>query len=88
MVASDNLDHGGSPMATSAAERMAATRARRRAGLVQFVVTLPIAERDQIVRLGHEGIAADEPRAAGEALRLFICDTIACMDTEDRMPRV
>ena len=43
MLAGDNLDHRGSPMATSA-ERMAATRARRRAGLVRFVVTLPIAE--------------------------------------------
>ena len=75
MVAGDNLDHGVT-VATSA-ERMAATRFRRRAGLVQFVVTLPIAERDEIVRLGYEGVAADDQRAAGEALRLFITDTLA-----------
>ena len=61
----------------SAAERMAATRARRRAGLVQFVITLPIAEREKIVRLGYEGVAADDQRGAGEALRLFIADTLA-----------
>ena len=84
MLAGDNLDHRGSPMATSA-ERMAATRARRRAGLVRFVVDA--ADR-RAVRLGYEGVTADEPRAAGEALRLFISDTIACTDTEDHVPKV
>ena len=64
-------------MATSA-ERVAASRARRRAGLVQFIVTMPIAERDEIARLGYEAIAGQDTRAASEALRLFISDIIAC----------
>ena len=61
-------------MATSA-ERMAATRARRRSGLVQFVVAMPISDRDEIARAGYEAIAA-------EALRLFISNTVACLDVQ------
>jgi hypothetical protein len=48
---------------------MAATRARRRSGLVQFMVTMPIAERDEIARLGYEAIASQDQQAAGEAQR-------------------
>jgi hypothetical protein len=59
----------GITVATSA-ERMAATRARRRAGLAQFVVTMPIAERNEIARLGYEAIGGEDERAAAEALRL------------------
>jgi hypothetical protein len=64
MIPGDDLDHGEPPMAATSAERMAATRARRRAGLVQFLVTLPIAEMDEIVRLGYEGVAAARGRPA------------------------
>ena len=32
---------------------------------------------DEIARAGYEAIAADDQRAAGEALRLFITDTLA-----------
>ena len=67
-------------MATSA-ERMAATRARRRSGLVQFVVAMPISDRDEIARAGYEAIAGTDQRAAAEALRLFISNTDACLDT-------
>ncbi len=59
---------------------MAATRARRRSGLVQFVVTMPISDRNEIARAGYEAIVGEDTRAAAEALRLFISDTVACHD--------
>jgi hypothetical protein len=61
---------------------MAATRARRRAGLVQFVATMPISDRDEIARAGYEAIAGEDERAAAGALRLFISDTVACLDVQ------
>ena len=61
---------------------MAATRARRCAGLVQFVVTMPISDRDEIARAGYEAIAGEDERAVAEALRLFISDTVACLDVQ------
>jgi hypothetical protein len=64
-VGDDNLDHGVT-VATSR-ERMAATTARRRAGLAQFVVTMPPSDRDEIARAGYEAIAGDDERAAAEA---------------------
>jgi hypothetical protein len=51
-------------------ERMAATTARPRAGLVQFVATMPTSDRDEIARAGYEAIAGKDERAAAEALRL------------------
>ena len=63
-------------------ERMAATRARRRSGLVQFVVTMPISDRDEIARAGYEAIAGQDQRAAAEALRLFISDTVSGLDVQ------
>jgi hypothetical protein len=71
----------GITVATSA-ERMAATRARRRSGLVQFMVTMPITDRDEIARAGYEAIAGQDQRAAAEALRLFISNTVACLDVQ------
>ena len=79
-VGDDNLDHGVT-VATSR-ERMAATTARRRAGLAQFVVTMPPSDRDEIARAGYEAIAGDDERAAAEAPRLFISDTVACLDVQ------
>jgi hypothetical protein len=37
---------------------------------------MPIAERDEIARLGYEAVAGQDTRAASEALRLFISDTV------------
>ena len=69
MVGDNNLDHGVT-VATSR-ERMAATTARRRAGLAQFAVTMPPSDRDEIARAGYEAIAGTDQRAAADALRLF-----------------
>jgi hypothetical protein len=55
MVAGDNLDHGESPMATSA-ERMPAKRARRRKNLVQVTLTIASEDLDQIARSGYPGV--------------------------------
>jgi hypothetical protein len=46
---------------------MAATTARRRAGLAQFVVTMPPSDRDEIARAGYEAIAGREGRCRSAA---------------------
>ena len=72
----------------SAAERMAATRARRRQNLVQVVATIPTSDLDAIAKTGYPDVKADDLHRRAEALGLFISDTVACMDTEDRVPKV
>jgi len=45
-------------------------------------VTIPTSDRDEIARAGYEAIAGEDERAAAEALRLFISNTVACLDVQ------
>ena len=43
---------------------------------------MPISDRDEIARAGYPRRCRRGERAAAEALRLFISDTVACLDIQ------
>ena len=69
-------------------ERVAAHRARRRKSLVQITAAISESDLKEIAGAGYPDVKSDDRQQAALALGLFISDTVACLDTEDTVPRV
>lgn len=62
-------------MATSAKERMQATRSRRKHGLRLAKVEISESEIQHLARLGYD-VRADDPESLGYAITSFLADAV------------
>ena len=67
-------------MATTAAERMRAHRARRRRRVRRLTIEVSEDDLKALAEHGYEGAANSDHDCRSQAVSLFISDTVACLD--------
>jgi hypothetical protein len=71
-----SIEAGETAMAMTATERVRAVRERRRRREIQLTVVLHQDDLREIARRGYEDAATTDRRRQGEAVSLFISDTL------------
>jgi hypothetical protein len=67
-------------MAMTGTERMRAHRARRRRRVRKLTVEVSEDDLQALAERGYEGAASGDQGCRSQAITLFICDTVACLD--------